>query len=172
MNTTTITTTKKAPKTRPEGYTKYDWDVKTLRVFNGLVKLCEKQISVSQFVNHPIVKELMDKCCGSKTPEERYPLFVSLLIDSCNYCTVNGEKVLKVKSISTIRKWFNNGYVEKMARPVVYKAPKEPEKKSAKKSPAKKFTNKSVDQWVNTLNDTQLDALKVALAMREMGVAA
>lgn len=175
MNTnttnTTNTTATKTHKTRPEGYTKYDWDVKTLRVFNGLVKLAEKSITVQQFVNHPVVKELMDKCCGAKNPEDRYPLFVSLLVSSMNYTTVNGEKVMKIKSVGTVRQWFNGGYAERMARPVIYKEVKEPVKKAAKKATkkeVKKVKNVSVDQWVKGLTDLQKDELKVALAMAEM----
>lgn len=172
MNTNTNTTTKKA--TRPAGFTKFDWDSKTFRVFDGLVKLCNQQVDVKTFVNHPIVKELMERCCGSKTPEDRYPLFVSLLISSCTYGTVGGVKVLKIKSISTVRQWFNGGWEEKMSRPVVYKEPKEPVKKESKKaSPkekkqVKKFTNASVTNWVKTLSDDQMDILRIAMANRDM----
>lgn len=175
MSTTTNTNTK--PASRPAGYTKFDWDTKTCRIFDGLVKLTEKKVTVPQFVNHPIVKELMEKCCGAKTPEDRYPLFVSLLIYSCNYCTVDHQPVMKVKHISSVRKWFNGAWEELMDRPVVYKQPKEPTKKTstkAKKTPAKevkKVKNVSVDQWVKGLTDVQRDELKVAIAMMEMDAA-
>ena len=171
MNTTTNTNTK--PATRPAGFTKADWETKTLRIFDGLVKLTQRKVTVSQFVNHPIVKELMEKCCGAKTPEDRYPLFVSLLIYSCNYGTVNHTPVLKVKCIASVRKWFNGGYRELMARPVVYKQPKQPtEKKATQKKSTKKVTNKSIEQWVNGASEDDFDLLKIAIAMREMGAAA
>ena len=164
MNTTITKTTKSA--TRPEGFTKSEWDTKTQRVFNGLVKLAEKQIILPQFTNHPIVKELMERCCGAKTPEARWELTFSLIADSCSYTTKDGQKVLKVKSFGSVRQWFNGGYAEKMARPVSYKEPKIAEKKakSTKKSTPKKVTNESVAKWASGLTAEQKQVILKALA--------
>ena len=169
MNTNTNTTTAKKA-TRPAGFTKGDWDTKTQRVYDGLVKLSEGKIIAPQFVNHPVVKELMERCCGAKTPEARWKLAFSLFVHMDNYGTKDGEKVLKVKGFSTLRQWFNGGYAEKMARPVSYKAPVVKAKKASPKGkkPAKKVQNVSVAQWVKGLTKDQIDQLKVEIAMRDM----
>jgi len=171
MSTTTTkpTTTKKA--TRPAGFTKNEWETKTNRVYDGLIKLSEGKIIAPQFVNHPVVKELMERCCGAKTPEQRWKLAFSLFVHMDNYGTKDGEKVLKVKGFSTLRQWFNGGYAEKIERPVTYR--KAPEKKAKKaspkeKKPVKKVQNVSVAQWVKGLTEDQIDQLKVEIAMRDM----
>lgn len=166
MNTTTTNTTKKA--TRPEGFTKAQWDNDTFRVYNGLIKLVKGEILAPQFVNHPTVKSLMEKCCNAKTPEDRWGLFVSLIVTMDTYSTVDHVKVNKIKSIATLRSWFNGGWAEKASRPVVYKEPKAPAKKAKKAPAAKKVKNVSVEQWIKGLTDDQIDQLKVEIAMREI----
>ena len=171
MNTNTNTNaTKKA--TRPEGFTKAMWDNDTFRVYNGLIKLVKGEILAPQFVNHPTVKTLMEKCCGAKTPEDRWGLFLNLIVSMDTYSTVDHVKVNKIKSISTLRSWFNGGWEEKATRPVYYKEPKTPAKKAkkapAKKSEVKKVKNVSVQQWIKGLSEDQIDQLKVEIAMREM----
>ena len=174
MNTTTNTATKKA--TRPAGFTKAMWDNDTFRVYNGLIKLVKGEILAPQFVNHPTVKSLMEKCCGTKTPEDRWGLFLNLIVTMNTYSTVDHVKVNKIKSIATLRSWFNGGWEEKATRPVYYKEPKAPAKKATakkaspkgKKPEAKKVKNVSVNQWIKGLTDDQIDQLKVEIAMREM----
>lgn len=169
MNTTTTNTTKKA--TRPEGFTKAQWDNDTFRVYNGLIKLVKGEILAPQFVNHPTVKSLMEKCCNATTPEARWGLFVNLIVSMDSYSTVDHVKVNKIKSIATLRSWFNGGWKEKADRPVVYKEPKAPAKKApAKKSNAKKVKNVSVSQWIKGLTEDQISLLKVEIASREMGL--
>lgn len=161
--------TKKA--TRPAGFTKAMWDNDTFRVYNGLIKLVKGEILAPQFVNHPTVKSLMEKCCGAKTPEDRWGLFLNLIVTMDTYSTVDHVKVNKIKSIATLRTWFNGGWEEKATRPVVYKEPKAPtapKAKKAAKKPVKKVNNVSVDQWIKGLTDDQVDELKVAIAMKEM----
>lgn len=174
MNTNTNNTTKKA--SRPAGFTKFDWESKTLRVFNGLVRLVDKKdITFDTFKNHPIVKELLSKICNANTPEDRDRLVLSLIIDACHYCTKDGELVMKVKCIGSVRKWFNGGWSDKINRKVVYKEPKAPTAPKAKKaspkgkkSEVKKVKNVSVAQWVKGLTPEQVDALKVEIAARDM----
>ena len=170
MNTNTNTATKKA--TRPAGFTKAMWDNDTFRVYNGLIKLVKGEILAPQFVNHPTVKTLMEKCCGAKTAEDRWGLFLNLIVSMDTYSTVDHVKVNKIKSIATLRSWFNGGWEEKATRPVVYKEPKAPAKKAkkapAKKSEVKKVKNVSVQQWIKGLSEDQIDQLKVEIAMREM----
>lgn len=172
MSTTTNTTTKKA--TRPEGFTKAVWDNDTFRVYNGLIKLVKGEILAPQFVNHPTVKSLMEKCCNAKTPEARWELFVNLIVSMDTYTTVNHNKVNKIKSIATLRSWFNGGWAEKATRPVVYNEPKAPKKASKKSSPkgkkteVKKVKNISVEQWVKGLTPEQIDKIKTEIASREV----
>jgi len=172
MSTNTNTTTKKA--TRPAGFTKAIWDNDTFRVYNGLIKLVKGEILAPQFVNHPTVKTLMEKCCGTKTPEDRWGLFLNLIVTMNTYSTVDHVKVNKIKSISTLRSWFNGGWEEKATRPVVYKEPKAPAKKAkksapkAKKSEVKKVTNASVSNWIKGMTTEQINKLKVMIADREV----
>lgn len=171
MNTNTNTTNTAKKSTRPAGFTKSQWDNDTFRVYNGLVKLVKGEILAPQFINHPVVKSLMEKCCNAKTPEDRWGLFVNLIVSMNTYGTVDHEKVNKIKSISTMRQWFNGQWEEKATRPVVYKEPKAPAKKASpkgKKSEVKKVKNVSVDQWIKGLTADQIDELKVAIAMNDM----
>ena len=171
-NTTNTNTTKKA--TRPAGFTKAAWENDTFRVYTGLIKLVKGEILAPQFINHPTVKTLMEKCCDAKTPNDRWGLFVNLVVSMNNYGTSDHVKVNKIKSITTLRQWFNGQWAEKATRPVVYKEPKDPTKKAEKKAtkPApKKIKNVSVDQWVKGLSEDQIAELQVAMAMREMNAA-
>lgn len=133
MNTTITKTTK--PANRPEGFTKADWETKTFRVYNGLLRLDKGEIIFTQFSNHPIVKELMEKCCECKTPEDRQKMSLILFEDMCKFCTRDHQKVNNVKTISSLRKFFNGEWKELKNRPVTYKEPKAP-KTPAKKSDA------------------------------------
>lgn len=174
--TTTNTTTKKA--TRPAGFTKFDWDSKTFRIYDGLIKLSEQKIIAPQFVNHPVVKELLEKCCGANTPESRWNVCFALFVHMDNYGSKDGEKVLKVKTISALRQFLNGGWQEKMARPVSHKEATEPKKQAKKASPkgkksgAKKFENVSVANWVKGLTTEQLTKLKDEIMNREVSEAA
>lgn len=176
MNTNTTNTTNTKPASRPAGFTKYDWESKTFRVYDGLIKLSEQKIIAPQFVNHPIVKELLEKCCGANTPELRWKLCFALFVHMDNYGSKDGEKVLKIKTVTALRQFLNGGWREKMARPVSHKEAKEPVKKAkkatqkAKKSEVKKVKNVSVAQWVKGLTPDQIDLLKVEIASREMGL--
>jgi len=179
MNTNTTNTTTK----RPAGYTKFDWESKTLRVYTGLVKLVKNEITLAQFVNHPIVKELAEKCEITKGMDDKTAvktrgwLTVNLIITMTKDRTHDHEKERHIAPIYRLRAFFNGEWKEFASRPVTYtepKAPKEPAKKTSpkgKKSEVKKVQNVSVEQWVKGLNDTQRDQLKVALACLEMDVA-
>lgn len=173
MNTNTNTTNAAKKSTRPVGFTKSQWDADTFRVYNGLVKLVKGEILAPQFVNHPTVKSLMEKCCGTKTPEDRWGLFLNLIVTMNTYSTVDHVKVNKIKSIATLRSWFNGGWEEKAARPVYYKEPKAPAKKAKKTSPkgkkseGKQVTNASVANWIKGMTTDQISKLKNMIADRE-----
>lgn len=172
MNTTKNTNTK--PASRPAGFTKFDWESKTFRVYDGLVKLSEQKIIAPQFVNHPIVKELLEKCCDAKTPEQRWQVCFALFVHMDNYGTANGVKSLKIKTVSALRQFLKGGWQEKMTRPVSHKEAQKPVKTTKKASPkgkkseVKKVKNVSVAQWVKGLTPEQVDALKVEIAARDM----
>ena len=170
MNTNTNTTIAKKA-TRPAGFTKAAWESETFRVYNGLVKLVKGEILAPAFVNHPVVKSLMEKCCNAKTPDDRWGLFVNLIVSMNNYGTADHVKVNKVKSITTLRQWFNGQWAEKATRPVVYKEPKNPADKKANKPSPKKVNNASIEKWMKGLTPEQLDEVKVAIAMAEMNAA-
>lgn len=178
MNTTAKKTTK--PATRPACYTKAVWDNYTFRVYNGLVKLVKNEITLNQFVNHPIVKDLCDNCgITTTTPDKdkakvRGSITVNLIISMAKDRTSHGEKERHVLPIANLRKFFNGGWAEKAALPVTYKEPKAPTTKAkkqtkAKNAPAKKqnkFAN--ADEFVKALPANKRDELMVALAALQM----
>ena len=146
------------PAKRPEGYTKAAWDTDTFRVFDGLIKLIEGHVTMPVFVNHPVVKDLMARCCGAKTPEDRYALTVSLLISMAKDRTHNGEKERHVNPISYLRSFFNGGYKLKAELPVTYTMPKAP------KAPAKKTAVKAKSTKVVSIKDVPEEVKKAILA--------
>lgn len=182
MNTNT-NNTKPTTTKRPAVYTKYDWESKTLRVYTGLVKLVKNEITLAQFVNHPVVKELAENCEITKGMDDKTAvktrgwLTVNLIITMTKDRTHDHEKERHVAPIYRLRAFFNGEWKEFANRPVTYsepKAPKAPAKKASpkgKKSEVKKVKNVSVEQWVNNLSDDNYDLLKVAIAMRDLELA-
>lgn len=174
MNTTTITTTPATnkPAKRPACYTKAAWEEKTFRVYTGIVKLVKNEISLSQFVNHPIVKELCNNCgittglSDKDAVKVRGQITVSLIITMAKDRTSHGEKERHIAPIFRLRDFFNGGYKVKAELPVTYtepKAPKTPAKKASKPS-TKKVQNKSVEEWAKGLTAEQKQTILKALA--------
>ena len=172
-------TTNTKPATRPANYTKAVWDNYTMRVYNGLVKLVKNEITLNQFVNHPIVKDLCDNCgittntLDKDKAKVRGSITVSLIISMAKDRTSNHEKERHILPISNLRKFFNGGWAEKKALPVTYKEPKAPTAPKAKKTtkkadkPApKKFAN--ADEFIKALPAEKRDELMVALAALQM----
>ena len=174
MSTTTINTTKPTTAKRPAGYTKADWENKTFRVYNGLVKLVKSEISLSQFVNHPIVKELCNNCgitTGMSDKEAvttRGQIVVSLLISMAKDRTSHGEKERHIAPIYRLRSFFNGDWKVKAELPVTYKEPKTPNapkaKKSTKKANTPKVQNKSIEDWAKGLTADQKAQILKAIA--------
>ena len=177
MNTNTNTNTnntKPSTAKRPAGYTKADWDNKTFRVYNGLVKLVKNEISLSQFVNHPIVKELCNNCgitTGMSDKEAvttRGQIVVSLLISMAKDRTSHGEKERHIAPIYRLRSFFNGDYKGKAELPVTYKEPKAPKapatKKATKKSTVRKVQNQSIEDWAKGLTADQKAKIIKAIA--------
>ena len=174
MSTTTIKTTKPTTAKRPAGYTKADWENKTFRVYNGLVKLVKSEISLSQFVNHPIVKELCNNCgitTGMSDKEAvttRGQIVVSLLISMAKDRTSHGEKERHIAPIYRLRSFFNGDWKVKAELPVTYKEPKAPNapkaKKSTKKANTPKVQNKSIEDWAKGLTADQKAQILKAIA--------
>ena len=172
-----INTTNTKPTTtkRPAGYTKADWENKTFRVYNGLVKLVKNEISLSQFVNHPIVKELCNNCgittgmSDKDAVKIRGQITVSLLITMAKDRTSHGEKERHIAPIYRLRAFFNGEYRIKAELPVTYNEPKAPkapaDKKPAKKSGAVcKVQNKSIEDWAKGLTADQKAQILKAIA--------
>ena len=155
MTTNTINT---KPAKRPEGYTKNAWDTDTFRVYNGVIKLVKGEFTMPVFVNHPTVKDLMTRCCGATTPEDRYALTVSLIISMAKDRTHNGEKERHINPIASLRSFFNGGYKLKSELPVTYTMPKEP------KATAKKATTKAKASKPITIKDVPEEVKKAILA--------
>ena len=173
MTTTTINTKPSTAK-RPAGYTKADWENKTFRVYNGLVKLVKNEISLSQFVNHPVVKELCNTCgitAGVSDKDAvriRGQITVSLLISMAKDRTSHGEKERHIAPVYRLRSFFNGDWKAKAELPVTYKEPKAPKapkaKQSAKKTNVPKVQNKSIDDWAKGLTSDQKAQILKALA--------
>lgn len=174
MNTTTKSTTTKRPAT----FTKSEWENTTFRVYTGLVRLVKGEITLAQFVNHPTVKELCDKCgitagmSDKDAAKTRGTMTVSLIISMAKDRTHDHEKERHIAPIYRLRDFFNGGYKAKAELPVTYTEPKEPKAPSAKKAAPKKVKNVSIEQWVNGLTPEQIDNLKVALAAKDMDLEA
>lgn len=170
--TTTTTNTKPTTSKRPAGYTKADWENKTFRVYNGLVKLVKNEISLSQFVNHPIVKELCNNCgittgmSDKDAVKTRGQITVSLLIAMAKDRTSHGEKERHIAPIYRLRAFFNGEYRVKAELPVTYKEPKAPaDKKPVKKSgTVRKVQNKSIEDWAKGLTADQKAQILKAIA--------
>ena len=150
---------------RPNTYTKNDWENKTYRVYLGVLRLAKREITFSTFADHPIVKELEGKLCGAKTPADFQKVSLVLFEYMCRFATKDHTKVSAVKTIASLRMFFNGEWKNLMARPVVNKEPKKPAepKKDAKKQgkkPAKQVNNKPVV----TLKDVPEEVKKQILA--------
>ena len=176
MNTNTNTNnTKPSTAKRPAGYTKADWDNKTFRVYNGLVKLVKNEISLSQFVNHPIVKELCNNCgittgmSDKDATKTRGQIVVSLLISMAKDRTSHGEKERHIAPIYRLRSFFNGDWKVKAELPVTFKEPNAPKASTGKKNSKKtgttcKVQNKSIEDWAKGLTADQKAQILKAIA--------
>lgn len=141
MSTTTnnnVTATKNAyglimPEkkgSRPSTFTKSAWDMATYAVYMDLIHVVEGKLSIRNFMENSAP---LFNACGM--PADGYH-FTSLVVAMARDTSVKGEKVRKVNAISSLRQFFNQGWVERENRQVVYNAPKAPATPKAPK-PAK-----------------------------------
>ena len=136
MSTTTTTNATK-PATRPDSFTKSQWDKATYTAYMSLISLAQGKVSVAQFL-----KDNLDLFTRSGVPADEAHV-LSLVIAMAKDTTMSGEKVRKVNPIGSLRQFFNRTWAEKDALEVRYKtptAPKESKPRSgngSKKGPTK-----------------------------------
>lgn len=160
-----MTTNNTKPASRPACYTKRDWDTKTIRAYNGLIMLVKAELPKGRYssmtmayLNHPVVKELFEKCGIPK--EER--MVLNLLFAMVRERTTERHVV----TISKLRKWFNGEW--KIEKPVTYTEPKEPKAPAKKSKKTDKKTPKNVDEWVSSLTDEQRKIIAEKIAKCQM----
>lgn len=131
---------------RPATFTKSTWDTATYAVYLDLVRVVEGKLSIRDFMANSAP---LYNACGM--PADGYH-FTSLLVAMARDTSVNGEKVRKVSAISSLRQFFNQGWVERENRKVVYTAPKAPKPAAAPKAPkAKEPTKAELLKQIETL---------------------
>lgn len=141
-------------------------------IFNGtqITKMAFKRMTYDAYIHYVAFME------GSEAPQTTSkalkPLFEGfgipfeshsmhmLTMMLTNYGTDQGEKVRKVKSITTFRKFILEGYAEMVTKRVVSSAGKAPAAPKAKQAKAKKPTK-----------DQQIAALKAELAAAKEQIA-
>lgn len=156
---TTNTNTK--PATRPACFTKRDWDIKTIRAYNGMILLVKGELPKGRYssmtmayLKHPVVAELFEKC--GIPAQESYVL--NLL-----FAMVRERREERhVVTVSALRKWFNGGW--KIEKPVSYTQPKEPKAPAKATKKSKKSSPKNVDEWVSSLTDEQRKVIAEKIA--------
>ena len=150
----TTTTTKNAyglimPEkkgSRPATFTKSTWDTATYAVYLDLVRVVEGKLSIRDFMANSAP---LYNACGM--PSDGYH-FTSLLVAMARDTSVKGEKVRKVSAISSLRQFFNQGWVERENRKVVYTEPKVPAAPKPKAAPkAKEPTKAELLKQIETL---------------------
>lgn len=151
------TNTTNKPTSRPEGFTKKDWDTMTIRAYNGLVMLVKGELPKGKYASmtkaylyHPVVKELFTKC-GIPFEEKQV---LSLLFGMVREKTTERHII----SVSGLRSWFNGGW--KAEKPITYTTPKMPQPTTSKKSTktktkAKAVKEPTVDEIIKKLSDEQ-----------------
>lgn len=155
---TTNTNTNTQPKNRPANFHKDEWDTMTFDAYRGIVALVEGKTTGAKFLNH---HAQLFKRCG--VPSDGIHL-LRLVTFMSNYCTVKGDKVLKVKAVSTIRKYFNGEWASLDARQVVYDTKtKDPRTAAKKNTNSKKGPTKADLEAQNAELIKQLEALKSLL---------
>ena len=105
------------PATRPAVFTKKDWDLKTIRAYNGLIMLVKGELPKGRYSSmtkaylyHPVVKELFEKC-GIPFEEKQV---LSLMFFMVREKTAERHII----PVASLRKWFNGGW--KVEKPVTY----------------------------------------------------
>lgn len=133
---------------RPATFTKSAWDMATYAIYMDLIHVVEGKLSIRDFMANSAP---LYNACGM--PADGYH-FTSLLIAMARDTSVKGEKVRKVNAISSLRQFFNQGWVERESRPVVYtepKAPKAPAPKASKPAKHKEPTKAELLEQIATL---------------------
>lgn len=134
--------------------TKMDFKRKTFDGYLHYVAMIEK--TEAPQTTAKALKPLFE---GFGIPFEAHSMYM-LTMMLTNYGTEQGEKVRKIKSITTFRKFLTEGYAEMMTKKVVSSAGKAPAATKAKQAKAKKPTK-----------DQQIAALKAELAAAKEQIA-
>lgn len=154
------TNTNKKPASRPACFTKSAWETATYDAYKGIVALVEGKTTGAKFLNR---HANLFKSCG--IPADGIHL-LRLVTFMSNYTTYGGDKVLKVKAVSTLRKYFNGEWASLDARRVVYDTKtKDPRTVTPKKSSkSKKVTTEAVTEYIAALSPAEKAALIAAIA--------
>ena len=150
------TNTKPAP--RPAVFTKKDWDLKTIRAYNGLIMLVKGELPKGRYSSmtkaylyHPVVKELFEKC-GIPFEEKQVLSLMFFMVR---------EKAAErhIIPVASLRKWFNGGW--KVEKPVTYTEPKVPASatKTTKKTKKVKSKEDEANEILATLSKMSVDEL-------------
>jgi hypothetical protein len=158
----TPTHTKKST-TRPDCYTKSQWEHATFDGFMDFVHVLEKKLTTEEFLvkNTPLFNT-----CGMPSDLDHWNL---LLMALAKDATVDHEEAHKVNPISYFRKFFNGEWEKREARPVVYKAPTAP-KPATPKAPKTSSKNGPTKAELAAQNAELLKQLAEIKAL--MGIAA
>ena len=107
INTVSANTTTK-PATRPAGFTKREWDEKTVRAFKGLTMVvdgtlphCNTSI-LKAYLRHPVVAELFSQC-GIPADEQHVLMLLFAMVRE-------RREERHIVTVSSLRKWFNGGW--------------------------------------------------------------
>lgn len=150
----------KANKSRPDTFTKSQWDKDTYDAYIGLIHVIQRTTTPEEYL---VNTAALFNACGMPADVDH---LLSLSIAMAKDTTVDGEKVRKVSSIAVFRQFFNGAWEERENRRVAYVAPKAPKAPAAKASTgSKKGPTKAELAAQNAELVKQLDALKVALGI-------
>lgn len=161
---TTNTNAQKKPASRPACYSKSQWEKATYDAYMSLIALIKGEINQVTFLKR---HSALFASCGVPADGKH---MISLLISMAKDTSMEGEKVRKVNSITSLRQFFNRTWADKDALRVAYVEPKKPTeaKKSTTKAKKAPVNEESVTKWVGKMSSEE----KAAFIAKLMGEAA
>ena len=153
----------KTNKSRPDTFTKSQWDKDTYDAYIQFVQVIQRVTTPEEYL---VTATPLFNACGMPADMDH---LMSLAIAMAKDTTTNGMKVRKVSSISTFRQFFNGQWVERENRKVVYKAPKAP-KPAAEKKPSAQSKKGPTKAELTAQNEALLK--QIALLQAALGIAA
>ena len=156
----TPTHTKKSTS-RPDCFTKSQWDTQTYQAYMSFVHVIERRETPEDFL---LANVGLFNSCGMPADMDH---LISLVAAMVKDTTADGEKVRKVSAISSFRQFFNGAWVERESRRVAYVAPKAPKpaQPKAQKQTKSKGPTKAQLAEQNAELLKQLNSLKAALGI-------